>query len=183
VSKPVTIRSLTKLSLVVLALAGLGLAACSSKKPKLPSCPRVGILGDAQKATQYRAGSGRDLTDATFQTELLDYNGDCKFEEKPASVTVRFILQVAATRGPAANSNEAQVPYFVAVVDKQHNVLARQAFVAHVPFKEGRRRVVVGEELEQTIPLEGRSTSDIEILIGLEVSHEQLEKNRQERGF
>ena len=179
----ITVRSLTKLSLVVLALAGLGLAACSSKKVKLPSCPRVGILGDAQKGTQYRAGPGRDLTDVTFQTELLDYNGECKFEEKPPSVTVHFVLQVAATRGPAATASEALVPYFVAVVDKQHHVLARQAFTAHVPFKEGRRRVVVGEELEQTIPLDGRSTSEIEVLIGLEINHEQLDKNRQERGF
>lgn len=178
-----TIRSLTKLSFAVLILTGLGLAACSSKKPNLPSCPRVGILGDAQKATQYRPGPGRDLTDVTFQTELLDYNGECKFAEKPASVTVHFILQVAATRGPAAAASEAQVPYFVAVVDRDRKVLARQAFTAHVPFKEGRRRVVVGEELEQTIPLDGRSTSDIEVLVGLEVSHEQLEKNRQERGF
>src|SRR3546814_6814364 len=79
---PVTIRSLTKLSFAVLILAGLGLAACRSKKPNLPSCPRVGILGDAQKATQYRPGPGRDLTDVTFQTELLDYNGECSFEEK-----------------------------------------------------------------------------------------------------
>ena len=178
-----TIRSLTKLSFAVLMLAGLGLAACSSKKPNLPACPRVGILGDAQKGTQYRPGPGRDLTDVTFQTELLDYNGDCKFDDKPPTVTVHFVLQVAATRGPAATADEAQVPYFVAIVDKDRHVLARQAFVAHVPFKEGRRRVVVGEDLEQAIPLDGRSTSDIEVLVGLEISHQQLQQNRHERGF
>lgn len=167
-----------------LLTAGLLLAACSSRPDtRPPPCPRVGILGDANKGVQYREGTGRDLTDVTFETQLLDYNGDCRYEDKNAIVVVRFILQVAATRGPAATRPEAQVPYFVAVVDKTQNVLAREDFVAVVPFEQGRRRVVVGEELEQRIPLQGRSTSEIEILIGLELGRDQLERNRRDRGF
>jgi len=180
---PVTIRSLIHLSLAVVVLAGLGLAACSSKRAPLPACPRVGILGDAQKATQYRPGSGRDLTDVAFQTELLDYNGDCRYQDNVTTVVIHFVLQVAATRGPAATTDDAQVPYFVAIVDKDRNVLSRARFVARVPFTEGRRRVVVAEDLEQTIPLAGRRTSEIEVLVGLELDHEQLDRNRRERGF
>ena len=119
----------------------------------------------------------------TFETELLDYNGECKYEDKQSVVVVTFTLQVAATRGPAATVAEAQVPYFIAIVDKQQNVLSRERFVARVPFREGRRRVVVIEELEQRVPLTGRRTSDFEILIGLEMPRDQLEKNRQQRGF
>lgn len=188
-SPPVTLFSAARHSALrpafaVLVLLGLGLAACSGSRPtKLPPCPRVGILGDAQKATQYRDGGGRDLTDVTFETELVDYNGQCRYEDKQSVVVVSFILQVGATRGPAATQPEARVPYFVAVVDKQQNVLAREEFVARVPFEAGRRRVIVGEELEQRIPLAGRSTNDIEILIGLEMGRDQLERNRRERGF
>lgn len=174
---------LTTLSILAVLIAAGLLAGCSSKRPNLPPCPRVGILGDAQKATQFRDGPGRDLTDVTFETQLLDYNGECKYEDKQSAVVVTFVLQVAATLGPAATVPEAQVPYFVAIVDKQQNVLSRERFVARVPFREGRRRVVVAEELEQRIPLAGRRTSDIEILIGLEMSRDQLEKNRLQRGF
>jgi len=171
------------LAVTTLVLLSAVLAACGPKR-NLPPCPRVGILGDAQKATQYREGPGRDLTDVAFETELLDYNGGCKYENKEANVVVTFVLQVAATRGPAANSNEAQIPYFVAIVDKQQqNVLLRQGFVARVPFKEGQRRVAVAEELEQAIPLNGRRTSEIEILVGLEVPKDQLDRNRALRGF
>lgn len=169
-------------ALVLVALAGL-ISACGGGGSNLPPCPRVGILGDAQKATQYRDGSGRDLTDVTFETELLDYNGGCKFEDKQATVVISFVLQVGATRGPAANQAEAQVPYFVALVDKQQNVLSRNRFVARIPFKDGQRRVVVGDELEQVLPLNGRRTSEFEILIGLEVPQDQLIKIRQQRGF
>lgn len=169
----------------LMLIAGLGLAACSGNRDNTrpPPCPRVGILGDANKGVQYRPGPGRDLTDVTFETELLDYNGDCRYEDRRAVVIVRFILQVAATRGPAATQDEAQVPYFIAVVDKQQNVLARGDFVARIPFEPGRRRVVVGEELEQYIPLAGRHTSELEILIGLVLDRDQLEKNRRDRGF
>lgn len=178
-----TTRSLIHASLAILLLAGTGLLAACSKRPVLQQCPRVGILGDAQKATQYRAGAGRDLTDVAFDVELLDYNGDCRYENNETTVIVRFVLQVGASRGPAAAAPVAEVPYFVAVVDKQQNILARERFVARVPFKEGQRRVVIGDELEQAIPLAGRRTSEIEILVGLEVPRDQLERSRQQRGF
>jgi hypothetical protein len=176
----------TRSSLIAVSAALLlaaVLAACSSKAPNLPPCPRVGILGDAYKATQYREGPGRDLTDVAFDTELLDYNGSCKYEGNQAVVVISFMLQVGATRGPAATGAEAQVPYFVAVVDKQQNVLTRERFVARVPFKDGQRRVIVAEELEQSIPLAGRRTTEFEVLVGLEVPRDQLIRNRQQRGF
>jgi hypothetical protein len=170
------------LALTVLALAGV-LSACGGGRPNVPPCPRVGILGDAYKATQYRDGPGRDLTDVAFDTELVDYNGSCKYQDKQTTVIVSFILQIGATRGPAADKSEAQVPYFVAVVDKQQNVLSRNRFVARIPFKEGQRRVIVGDEFEQALPLQGRPTTDFEILIGLEVPPDQLNRIRQQRGF
>lgn len=168
--------------LAVVLLAGI-LSACGGNKRNTPPCPRVGILGDAQKATQYRDGPGRDLTDVTFQTELLDYNGTCKFEDKQATVVISFILQIGAARGPAASGTEALVPYFVALVDTQQNVISRERFVARIPFKDAQRRVVVGDEFEQVLPLNGRRTTEFEILVGLELPADQLDKVRQQRGF
>jgi hypothetical protein len=170
------------LILAFVMLAGV-LSACGGNKRNTPPCPRVGILGDAQKVTQYRDGPGRDLTDVTFEAELLDYNGGCKFEDKQSTVVISFILQVGATRGPAASKQEALVPYFVALVDTQQNILSRERFVARIPFKEGQRRIVVGDEFEQVLPLQGRRTTEFEILIGLEVPPDQLNKVRQQRGF
>lgn len=162
------------------------MAACGFLEQKTlpPPCPRVAILGDAQKGTLYRPGPGRDLTDVAYEYELLDFTGTCKYEDKNYnSVTVTFLLQVAATRGPAAEGREAKVPYFVAVVGKDQQVLVRQNFTATVPFPQGRRRVAVGEELEQNIPLNGLSSREVEVLIGLELTPEQLEGNRRRRGF
>ncbi len=169
------------LALTAVVLAGL-LSACGSNRTS-PPCPRVGILGDASKATQYRDGPGRDLTDVTFETELVDFNGSCKYQDKNSTAIISFTLLVGAARGPAASQPEAQVPYFVAVVDKQQNVLSRNRFVARIPFKEGQRRIIVADEFEQVLPLQGRPTYDYEILVGLEIPQDQLNRIRQQRGF
>ncbi len=169
------------LAIGLLLLAGCGIF---DKKAPPPACPRVGILSDAAKGTIYRAGSGRDLTDVAYEHQLLDFNGGCRYANKLDSVTIQFTLQVAATRGPAGEAAETAVPYFVAVVDKQQRILSRERFTAKVPFTQGRRRAVVGEELEQTIPFApGRGAADVEILVGLELTPEQLETNRKARGF
>jgi hypothetical protein len=171
------------IALTAVMLAGL-LSACGGNyQNRMPACPKVGILGDASKATQYRDGPGRDLTDVTFETELVDFNGNCKYEDKQTTVIINFVLQVGATRGPAATQAEAQVPYFVAVVDKQQNILSRERFVARIPFKAGQRRVIVADEFEQVLPLQGRHTSEFEILVGLEIPQDQLNRIRQQRGF
>lgn len=171
------------IALTALLLAGL-LSACGGNyRSTVPPCPRVGILGDANKAIQYRDGPGRDLTDVTFETELLDFNGSCKYQDKNATVVISFVLQVGAARGPAASQPEALVPYFVALVDKQQNVLSRDRFVARIPFKDGQRRVIVADEFEQVLPLQGRPTYDFEILVGLEIPQDQLNRIRQQRGF
>jgi len=166
-----------------LLLAGCG-ANFFTKGAPTPPCPRVGILGDARKAILYKAGDGRDLTDVTFEHELLDFKGNCTYSKDLSSVTISFVLQVAATRGPAATAAETRVPYFVALVDKQQNIISRNLFEARVPFPAGRRRIAVGEDLEQFVPFgPGRGAGDVEILVGLELSSEQLENNRKVRGF
>lgn len=176
------LKSMVRLSGIAALAAMLAGCGLMEKKEPPPPCPRIGILGDVQKSVQFRPGPGRDLTDVAFEAELLDFNGSCKYEGRNL-VTVTFTLQVAATRGPAAEAREALVPYFVAVVDKQRGVLSREGFTARLPFPSGRRRIAVGEELEQRIPLGTRSSSDIEILIGLELDQEQLDGNRRKRGF
>ncbi len=168
----------------LLLLAGCGTGGLFRKKEAPPSCPRVGILSEAAKTTVYRAGPGRDLTDVAYEQELLDFKGGCRYDKALTAVTIIFTLQVSGTRGPAGEAAETQVPYFVAVVDKKQNILSRQRFVAKVPFTQGRRRAIVGEELEQTIPfVPGRGAADVEVLIGLELTPEQLEANRKARGF
>ena len=48
------------------------------KVPK-PQCPSVKFLKDADKIIIYKAGSGRDISDISFEAELKSFKGECEY--------------------------------------------------------------------------------------------------------
>ena len=72
--------------------------------------------------------------------------------------------------------------YFVAVVDKDQKVLARELFDSTFTFQANQRQAAAIEEIEQIIPIRGDLRGlDYEVLVGFQLTPEQLEFNRQER--
>jgi hypothetical protein len=167
---------------VALLVAGLALAGCGSSQKAAsgaPPCPKVAVLSDAAHLTVYRDGPGRDLTDVVFEAELGRIAGDCVYKKRNTSVTVEMKLAVVARRGPADRDRAAVFEYFVAIVDSQSNVLARQEFRSQVTFRPEQTQLVSLEELEQVIPLKrDQPGSDFDVLIGFKLTPEQVERNR-----
>lgn len=141
----------------------------------------MSILGDAQKAIQFRPGPGRDPTDVVYEIEIAGIGSGCEFARKNASVTVTTNIGIAASRGPAAQGDVTGVGnYFVAIVDRQQNILRKEVFDASVKLPVGTRRAGTGDQTVQTIPLGPNvRSSDYEVLVGLQLSEEQLRWNRQ----
>jgi len=91
---------------------------------------------------------------------------------------------ILAQRGPASRGAEANFPFFVAVTDRDQNILAKEVFDSVVEFPEGRRRAGVFEEVEQQIALRDEETGDdYEIIVGFQLSRDQLDRNRARRTF
>lgn len=166
--------------LVPLLAAGV-LASCSmfQNTPQLP-CPRVSVLKDASLATQFRQGGGRDLTDVAYEAELEQGTLGCTYERDQSAVTVTTAVRVVATRGPALQTNDITLVYFVAVVDKEQNIVGRERFQAQLTFAQGQRRSGSVEEIEQIIPIrQGLRGFDYEVLVGFELQQDQLQYNRE----
>jgi hypothetical protein len=90
-------------------------------------------------------------------------------------------IQLIASRGPAATDDKAMFNYFVAVARTDKTILSRDAFdtVIELPGNQTRNETV--EEIEQTIPLaEGESGANIVIVVGFEMTPDELEYNRQQ---
>lgn len=166
--------------LVPLFVAGV-LAGCSmlQNTPQLP-CPRVSVLKDASLATQFRQGGGRDLTDVAYEAELEQGQLGCTYERDQSAVTVTTAVRVLAVRGPALQTNDVTLVYFVAVVDKEQNIVGRERFQAQLNFAQGQRRSGSVEEIEQVIPIrQGLRGFDYEVLVGFELQQDQLQFNRE----
>ena len=175
-----------RLRRLVLALPLLAAGCGAFDRSPPPACPRIGILSDAATLVKFRPGPGRDLTDVEHEAEILNVDRTCELRDKGTAVEVAVTIQFAASRGPAApEATTIPLPYFVAVVERAtQRIIAREAIPGQIELPPGRRRAGVGEEITERIPLStGRSPADYEILVGLELTEEQLQYNRRRRGY
>ena len=167
--------------IIPVSIGCLILVGCSlfqTERPK--SCPRVSLLNEAAKMTLYRPGPGRDLTDVRFEARVHDVNWGCKFNDN--RMRVEAMIDIVAQKGPAFEGDRANVPFFVAIIDKAQNIIAKEQFQSDIEFRDGRRRAGVREEIEQTVFLkEKESGTDYEIIVGLQLNEQQLRQNRGRR--
>ena len=162
---------------LVLSLGGCGLFGSDAPRG---ACPDAVILADAKRLTQYRPGPGRDLTDVEFEAEIARISGGCSFAKRELTVTLSADL--VATRGPAASDGQVVLPFFVAITDQARNIVAKKVFESAIPVPAGQRRAGVREEIEQVIPLEaGEPVPYYEVVVGFQLTPEQLEQNRRGR--
>jgi hypothetical protein len=175
----------TALRLAFLA-APLLLGACETlrsidfnPKPELPPpCPRAVVGENAGRLTRF-SGAGRDAANVVFEAEIADLAGSCVYND--GSIDVDLQIQLIAGRGPAATEDNAKFNYFVAVARTDKTILSRDAFDTLIELPGNQTRNQTVEELEQTIPLaEGESGANFVIVVGIEMTPEELEFNRQQ---
>jgi hypothetical protein len=154
------------------------LAACGSDEPPLP-CPAVVPVADAAQLIRFN-GTGRDLTDVIFEARIEDFTLTCEYDDDV--IEAEMNLQVLAVRGPADNDRVAKFGYFVAIATRDQQIGAREEFDLAVPFKGNHTRVIAAEELTPRIPLKpGENGSNYLIYIGLSVTPDELQYNRENR--
>jgi len=158
---------------------GLDTDLFSSNKRVLP-CPNVAVLPNAGNITIFRSGPGRDLVDVEFEGVIIPTSGECVYENDDSEVLAELILRIGAIKGPAATSQKQVFPFFVAIADKNKKVLGKKIFESLIEVPQGKRRGAVQEEIVQRIPItSGRSGADYTIVMGFQLTNEQLEYNRK----
>ena len=155
------------------------LAACSGNAPPPPPCPTIVPVADAAQLVRFD-GNGRDLTDVLFEAKIEDYALTCEYDD--GVIESQMLLQVLAVRGPADRDRVAKFSYFVAIATRDQKIGAREVFDLAVPFEGNRTRVLAAEELTPRIPLKpGEDGSNYLIYVGLSVTPEELQYNRENR--
>ncbi|GGG33812.1 hypothetical protein GCM10010964_22180 [Caldovatus sediminis] len=168
-------------ALVVLALA----AGCGGEgsRPVLPAtCPRIGILAEAADLLRFRPGAGQDLSALEVGARVTGFDARCDYANRGRALEVRLTVDMEAERGPASQARSAELPWFVAVTDAAGEaILNKREFATRVGFPPnvGRTRAR-SEEISIMLPLgDGRRLGDYALLIGFQLTPEELAANRR----
>lgn len=179
------------------AIAVCLVAACSAlpvaipglpqtQRPEPPPCPNVTIMDAASRVTKFLPGQGRDISDIVLVVGVSDFQGFCEtrtIDERTQVVNVEITIVFRADKGPANRSGSGEFSYFVAVVDSAEQILAKEVFPVAVAFGTGRNRVFADDIAYQEIELlTGESAANYEVIIGLQLSNEELARNRELSG-
>lgn len=138
-------------------------------------------LRDAARLVDFR-GEGRDLTDTRYEVRIENTALACEIVEDDGERTVEAEMRIlfAAEKGPASESDTVRFGYFVAVGDKDRNILRRREFPLALSLPGNQTRVRAVETISPTIPLrDGESGADYRVYVGFVLTPEQLEYNRR----
>ncbi len=162
----------------------LVLAGCTSllQKEPPPACPAVNVLAEAATLDRFSPGGGRDIIDKVFSARVEPAAIKCKYVDDRAALEAELTVAVTLEKGPAPMRRPLSVPYFVAILDRDRNILAKEVFEIPVTFPEGRRRNVLGDVIEQRIPLPSPdAVGDYRIVLGFQLTRAELEARRQKQ--
>ncbi len=150
-----------------------------------PPCPAISVLEEAASLTRFVEGPGRDLIDVLVEEKVSDAAGTCEYDVDDdtgvGTLNVEMMVAFELNRGPANRDRKAEIGYFVAITDTERNILNKQSFKGTVEFPGNRNRLIwTDEPVFLNIPLKAKQTGrNFKIFIGLDLTEEQLQFNRQ----
>jgi len=172
------------LAAVILTGCGAGKIADSfDTHQNAGPCPPVGALYDSSRYVEFDGG-GELYSNIEFTGEIIDVRLFCRYvEDNPLEAEVE--IDFAFGKGPAADSSAHTYPYYVAVTRRNGKVLAKKYFNTEGNFRgqnlTGKTEVIGTIEIPRVD--ESISGTNFEVVVGFELTQEQLEFNRAGKRF
>lgn len=171
-----------------IAAVAVVLAGCQSVRERISEpepnpgpCPNALALYDAHRVVQL-SGDSLVYENVGFTAEILNVAGFCTYTgERADPIDMEVGVRMAFGRGPAAQGDQQTFNLFVAVTRTDRVVIERETFPITVRFEPGEDRVELVEEFAPiTIPRASANTSgsNFEVLLGFELTEDQLQFNR-----
>lgn len=147
-------------------------------------CPYVKSLYDAARYVEFKDGKEASAN-VGWTGEIEGISAGCAYKgDEPIRLAMQVLFELG--RGPQAEGESKTYHYWVAVTDRNREVLAKQEFEMKVDFPKGQDRVYHREELQNiVIPRAEANTSgaNFEVLVGFDVTPQMAEFNRQGKRF
>ena len=147
-------------------------------------CPFVKALYDASRYVEFK-DNREASSNVGFTGEIQGISSGCQYkDDQPIKVSMEVLFELG--KGPQAAGASKVYHYWVAVTDRNREVIAKQSFDLPVKFNPGQDRVYVTDKVQQiTIPRGAMNTSgaNFEVLVGFDVTPQMAAFNREGKRF
>ena len=147
-------------------------------------CPFVKALYDAARYVEF-AGGQEASTAVGFTGEIQGVSSSCAYkDDEPIKLTMNILFELG--KGPQAAASSKTYRYWVAVTDRNREVLAKQTFELPVAFDDGKDRVYKSEDVKGVVIPRATDTvsgENFEVLVGFEVTPQMAAFNREGKRF
>ena len=142
------------------------------------TCPKPMILADAISITEFKDFGSNDTANIIYRGRIDRINYECNIEP---NYTIGNILIIGTlSLGQDAQDNFYNLPAFVAVINKNKEVISRSYVDINVSIPEG-ATLARFEFLPEDFKLNferSKNTSDYQILVGFKLNADQVEFNK-----
>ncbi len=147
-------------------------------------CPFVKVLYDAARYAEFR-NDEESSANAGYTGEIENITSTCAYKaDQPIRVGAQVLF--ALGRGPAASGRGKTYRYWVAVTDRNHEVIEKREFDLPIIFPANAERVSQVETLAGiVIPRKDAKVSgaNFEVLVGFDVTPRMAAFNRDGKRF
>lgn len=154
-------------------------------RPNAGPCPLMGVLYDNARLVDFAEPNNERYANIEYTGEMQGIRGLCRYiGDDPITMSVE--LEMAFGRGPASTADRQTYRYWVAVTRRGVAPIEKQYFDVDVRFPRDEAVVTRTERIERiVIPRANEEVSgeNFEILVGFELTPEQLQFNRDGKRF
>lgn len=147
-------------------------------------CPFVKTLYDAGRYVEFKDDRVAS-SNVGFTGEIQGISAGCEYKEDQP-ITVRMEVLFELGKGPQAVGSSKTYRYWIAVTDRNREVIAKQTFDLPVSFAPGQDRLYKTEEIKSLVIPRGSATTsgaNFEVLVGFEVTPQMADFNREGKRF
>jgi len=147
-------------------------------------CPYVKVLYDAARYVEF-VDKREASSSVGYSGEIEGISAACAYKATDP-ITIDMIVTFSLGKGPLAKGVSKDFTYWVAVTQRNQNVLAKEYFTVHANFPAGKNTLVMTDRLQGlSIPRadDKVSGSNFEVLVGFDVTPEMAAFNRDGKRF
>ena len=168
------------------------LSACASSGEDAPppaptfGCPHAGLMQDADRLAVFNDMANPSRETVTVKAQLYGITYACKPVPSRGEINVTMTARFVADRMPLAGSLKGlTLPYFVAVVDENDDILMHRRFTVRMAFGENKKipasQARAEEQIEVPIPApDAMAAGKYKIVAGFELIPAQIRYNKGE---